>query len=81
MSKVKAVSINKKPVDNKTVETLEGLLKSAKTGDLTSLIYIDGYSDGTVGSGWTLSPDDKMIVEMDKLKLSILMELSGIETD
>lgn len=79
--KIKAVSINRKPADNQTVKTLEDLLESAKKGELTSLIYIDSYSNGDVGSGWTLPPNSKMIVELDIIKISLLMEMMGFETD
>ena len=79
--KIKAVSINRKPADNQTVKTLEDLLESAKKGELTSLIYIDAYANGDVGSGWTLPPNAKMIVELDIIKMSLLMQTMGFETD
>ncbi len=78
-NKIKAVSINRMPVDNQTVETLENLLASAKKGELSSLIYVDSYADGDVGSGWTLPPTAKMLLELEVLRLSFLLQTMGID--
>lgn len=72
---MKTVNINKKPVDNQTVETLEELLKEAKNGNLHSIIYVDSYNDGRVGSGWTLPPNVKMLGELELLKINLSMAM------
>lgn len=74
--KMKAVSINKSKTDNQTVAMLEELLEGAKKGDLVSLIFIDGRANGEVGSGWA-TPNSKMLGELEILKVSLAIELSG----
>ena len=68
-------SINSISVDNETVTQLEELLKSAKTGDLKSLIFIDKYKDGKVGHGWAGRPDKSMIGEMEDVKFNIFSQM------
>lgn len=62
-------------VDQQTVETLEGLLSSAKAGQLKSLMFVDQYQDGTVGSGWAGSPSMRMIADLRSLEFKFFSEM------
>jgi len=69
-------------VDTQTIDVLEDLLAKAKTGELRSLMFIDGYRDGTVGSGWAGTPTKSMIGEIEDLKFNYFsMRYFPVEED
>lgn len=72
-------SINKHNVDQDTVDILERLLGSAKSGELCSLLFVDFYVDGKCGHGWAGPPNMKMIGELDCVKHSFLSQV--VESD
>jgi len=60
--------LNTKKVDDQTISLLKELLEKAENGELSSLIYIDKYHNGSVGHGWAGKPDNKMIGKIEELK-------------
>lgn len=68
-------NVNNISVDDQTVAQLEELLKSAKAGDLKSLIFIDKYKDGKVGHGWAGKPDKRMVGEIEDVKFNIFSQM------
>ena len=67
--------INKSKVDQETIDTLKSLLKSAESGDLMSVMFVDSYHNGEVGNGWSGRPTLRMIGEMDALKFKFFAEM------
>lgn len=68
-------SIGDISVDEQTVEMLEELLASAKSGELRSLIFVDRYKDGKVGHGWCGQPDKRMVGELEDIKFNIFSQM------
>ena len=61
------------------ISHLEGLLESAKTGEVTGIISVSIWQGGNVAHGWSLRNGDylrTMIGEMEILK-HVLIDLSG----
>jgi hypothetical protein len=67
-------SINSTKVDQQTIDTLKELLAKAETGDLRSILFVDKYQNGEVGSGWAGRPDKDMIGEIEDLKFNIFSQ-------
>jgi hypothetical protein len=61
-------SINKGKVNDDLVETLELLLKEAKSGNLQCLLFVDRYVDGSIASDFVGSASKSMIAELEDLK-------------
>ena len=76
---MKPIVINKRSSDSQTVELLEKLLDEAKKGNLISLIFVDAYSDGKCGHGWTSPPNLKMLGELELVKLELALQTLSIE--
>lgn len=68
-------NVNSISVDDETVTQLKELLKSAESGDLKSLIFVDKYKDGKVGHGWAGKPDKSMIGELEDVKFNIFSQM------
>lgn len=60
--------------DQKTIETLKGLLKEAESGNLQSIIFVDKYKDDAVGYGWAGLPNLRMIGEIELAKVDFLTQ-------
>ncbi len=62
-------------INQLTVDKLTELLEKAKTGELESIMFVDKYSDGCCGYGWSGSLDRKMIAAMEEMKFDIHAEM------
>ena len=62
-------------VDQQTIDTLTELLDKAKSGELRSIIYVDGYRDGTAGSGWAGRPSFSMIGQLEDVKFNFFSQM------
>lgn len=67
-------NVNSAAVDQQTVETLTELLDSAKKGELRSVLFVDMYANGDIGSGWSGMPNRNMVGELEKIKLRLLLQ-------
>ena len=61
-------------VDQQTIDTLRELLTKAESGELRSLIYVDGYRDGSVGNGWSGQPNMLMIGNLEDIKFNFFSQ-------
>lgn len=68
-------SINSGSVDQQTIDTLKELLVEAESGRLRSILYVDKYMNGEVGSGWSGSPTADMIGCLEDLKFNFFSQM------
>ena len=72
---MKAIGINEKTVDQKTIDILEDLLGKAKTGELQSIMFVDKYKNGDCAHGWAGRPDMQMLGEVENMKFDVLSQM------
>ena len=72
---MKAIGINAKTVDQKTIDILEDLLGKAKTGELQSIMFVDKYKNGDCAHGWAGRPDMQMLGEVENMKFDVLSQM------
>lgn len=68
-------NINDAAVDQQTIDTLKELLVEAEKGNLRSIIFVDKYNNGQVGSGWSGQPNKTMIGELEMIKQNYLLQV------
>ncbi|MAF42864.1 MAG: hypothetical protein CMI54_01670 [Parcubacteria group bacterium] len=75
MSKLKEVKKIGAKIDENTVQVLEDLLASAKTGELQAIMYVDKNNKGECGHGWAGVLDKRMIGELQSLNFCFLAKM------
>lgn len=60
--------------DQQIIDTLTGMLNDAKTGELTSVMYVVQLKDGDVFHGWAGQPTKTMVGEVEDMKFDLLSQ-------
>ena len=76
---MKVVKFGGNKIDNETIKTLEGLLESAKSGELEALMYVCQDRGERVGYGWDGQPTRLMMAVLDEMKFDYHFNRCGVE--
>ena len=71
----KVTSLKKSKVDEDLVNVLKELLSKAESGEMNSMLFVDGYTDNKVGMGWAGRPTRAMIGQIEELKFDYFSQM------